>query len=176
MLGTQEQVLLRSSCASPPPFENYDYDRMYLEVYRTLANGTQFYYVTTRAVDETNPNGYLVFDDNATDNVLEANADVDDLRVLKKGFELGTGWSGPPKASCVSSANGRLLLGNLTDYAKTVLSFEGSSTNTFTETNINGAELLFKKDPADSGTTSDMINRAGFRFMKTSAGHIRSLA
>ena len=99
---------------TPPAFAELDYSRVELELYRTLENRvTGFRRVYKDLADFSENAGYILHLDNVVDDAL-ALADEDKLQSVLTGGELGNRWSPPPKAKIVTTADNRLVLGNIT--------------------------------------------------------------
>ena len=151
-----------------PAWDIYDYDRLEVQVYRTKANSVAPYYrITTLPMSFNEHSGYLDFVDSTIDEAL---FDLDEINTALKGAELGTAWAEPLRAKYVTSADNRLILGNLTGYPE--LSINVVQNNTVLTqsvfTNSSNRSWLFRRDNTDTGTTPDMLNRAGYQFIAVS--------
>ncbi len=171
--STAGQIKLR--LVGPPAFGAYDYDRVELETYRTEADGALYYLHSRQPVDFDRADGYIDIADATSDAILApgtgaahgaVNRDVTMTRLL--GNELGTGWDQPPRASCVTSLNNCLVLGNLTGYPESNLVFRAAPGQPgLAATALAGQILTFRKDSTLSGTTTDMVNVVRFEFMNS---------
>jgi len=147
-----------------PSFSDYDYDRITIELYRTMANLSQLYFITSRTMEATEVLGgahYILFEDTVADAILFAKSDVDPLRSFVDRGELRKGWRQPPRAKHASAADGRLLLANLTDYRSITLNFEskeGSSKIPAAE--LEGNIYTFESDYGSGGSYQTTLNSA----------------
>lgn len=175
-----ENAAIRLKLVGMPPLDNYDYDRIEIEIYRTkLLTGSTapvFYKIVTLGPTGTpshnfnRTTGYLEYIDDAAD------ADLTQMDLLSSvaGAELGIGWSDPLRAKYITSTNNRLVLGNVRDYPEFDIQIEGPAnliSNVFA-----GDSLLFKKNYADPGTTTDMVNRVKFEWKSSFTGNVSSFA
>jgi hypothetical protein len=97
-----------------PAWDNYDYDRIEVQVYRTKQSSPAPYYLLSTLqvpFDVTDP--YIDFVDTLADVNLTA---LDPVSSTLKGSELGTQWSEPLRSKYITSAGNRLVLANFTDY------------------------------------------------------------
>lgn len=149
-----------------PAWDNYDYDRLEIQVYRTkLDDVAPFYLVTTVPLSYANNTGYVDIVDTKQDVEL---TDLDPTSVLS-GAELGTQWSGPLRSKYITSAANKLILGNVeTDPQLDILITQPAASAPLTTANFNGKRFLFRKDNTDSLTTTDNINRMAYEFRNTS--------
>lgn len=148
-----------------PVFNNYDYDRIEIELYRTKANQSVFYLCRRQVVSFNDYTGYIELDDGKLDSLL---IDFDATQSALIGAELGTGWTLPPRAKYITSAASRLILANLKSYPEfdVVINPTGSSV---TAANLAGLTLLFRKDSTDAGTSTNMVDRVKFEYMNSGA-------
>lgn len=149
-----------------PVYDNYDYERIEIELYRTRANSAApFYLVKRESIGFNNSDGYIEFEDGTPDELLK---DVDVVHSALLGVELGTTWKQPIRASHITSISNRLVLANLKGLQELDFSIlpTGSSVSA---SNISGLTFLFRKDSTDTGTATDMVNRAKFEFVTSGA-------
>jgi uncharacterized delta-60 repeat protein len=140
-----------------PPFGTYDYDRIYLQAYRTLANASStFYLVHQERVDYNSGRPYINF----TDSLRDANLlDLDPTAILKSG-ELGIGWAPPPKASAITSAGGNLFLGNIRKQPEVSIQLTG--TPTYSDVNTHTVEF---QRGGGSAPVTDPANNMTYEFV-----------
>jgi len=145
-----------------PTFDNYDYDRIEVQIYRTkLLTGTVapvFYLVDTIALNFNNTNGYILYTDTASDS------DLNQLDVTSAiaGAELGINWSDPPRAKYITTTSNRLILGNVKDYPE--LDMQIFAPPTLNNSQITGNTVFFKRDASDAGLTSNVVDRIKFQW------------
>lgn len=151
-----------------PALDNYDYDRIEVEIYRTkLLTGQVapvFYKVVTLGSTSSPSHnfnittGYLEYTDTAADSDL---TQVDLLSSVA-GAELGIGWSDPLRAKYITTTNNRLVLGNVRDYPEFDIQIDGAAN--LTSGVFAGDSLLFRRELTDTGTTTDMTSRVRFEW------------
>jgi len=143
-----------------PAWDNYDYDAIYVQVYRTKANtSAPFYRVFQQRLPFNGADGYVEFSDSFRDSNL---LDLDPINTALKGTELGVGWQEPLRAECITSAAGTAILGNVRDYPQLDMQLFGDSTVTATQ--LSGSIFEFRRDVNDTTGTTDMLNRARYEF------------
>lgn len=149
-----------------PCFDNYDYDRIELELYRTKANTeAPFYLVDRQILSFDNADGYVEIDDGTIDDLL---VDLDVVNSALLGTEIGTSWKQPMRGKYITSIDNRLALANLKAYPKLDITIQPTG-STLSAANLNGLTFLFKKDNTDTGTSTDMLNRAKYEFVNSGA-------
>lgn len=153
-----------------PALDNYDYDRIEIEIYRTrLLTGAVapvFYKVTTLGFPSVNFNstsGYIEYTDTAADSELTEL----DVTSSIAGAELGIGWSDPLRAKYITTTNNRLVLGNVRDYPEFDIQIDGQTT--LDSSKFNNDTILFRKDFTDLDTTSNMVDRVKFKWTTTAS-------
>ncbi len=140
-----------------PAWGNYDYDRLEVQIYRTKSGTVApFYRLTTLPLSFNNGSGYIDYVDTASDSDLLA---LDETSTALEGQELGTTWSEPLRAKTITSAGNKLILGNLRDYPSLNIQLEKVTTNV-PKADWVGKQWTLYRDSADTGTTTDMVNRA----------------
>ena len=146
-----------------PAWDNYDYDRLELQVYRTkLDQVAPFFLVTTVPLSYANNTGYVDIVDAKQDSSL---TDLDVTSVLS-GSELGTQWSGPLRSKYITSAANKLILGNVeTDPQLDINIVQPSNSTALTTANFNKKSFLFRKDNTDTGTTTNNTDRMAYEFL-----------
>lgn len=153
-----------------PVFNNYDYDRIELELYRTKANPDRnypvFYLAHRKVISFNEYTGYIEINDYKSDDEL---VDLDATHSVLVGKELGTGWTLPPRAKYITSAGSRLITANIKSYPEFDIVLTQPSTNTVTAANLAGLTMLFRKDSTDAGTTTNMNDRIKFEFVNSGA-------
>ena len=152
-----------------PAWGNYDYDRLELQVYRTRKNTSGPFYLKDNVDISFNQGaGYIDILDNTNDALLApAGTATNDPTVLgiTGGTALGNAWTGPLRGKYITSINNRLVLGNCKDYPELDMTlFQKPGTGAVPSTDLEGLIVKFDKDNTDSGTTSNMIDRAYYEF------------
>lgn len=150
-----------------PAWDNYDYDRLEIQVYRTKLNTVApFYLVSTVPLTYDNNTGYIDIVDTKQD--ADFPSIPDDPTSVLSGPELGTQWSGPLRSKYITSAANKLILGNVeTDSQLDIRILEPSNSGPLTTGQFHGKRFLFRKDNTDSDITTDNLNRIAFEFRDT---------
>lgn len=96
--------------AKPSALPLLDYDRLEYEIYRTKQDGSIFYKLTTINIDYTSTDPYVYYEDTTADDQL---TEADVISTSLFGAEIATTIDEPLRAKYITSANNRLVLGNL---------------------------------------------------------------
>lgn len=156
-----EDAAIHHKLTGFPAWDNYDYDAIYVQAYRTKANTTApFYRVFQQRLPFNGADGYVQFTDTFRDSNL---LDLDPINTALKGQELGVGWQEPLRAKCITSAAGTTILGNIRDYPQ--LDFQLFGDSTLTAAQLNGTILEFRRDINDATATTNMVDRARYEFV-----------
>lgn len=138
-----------------PALDNYDYDRLEVQIYRTKAGqAAPFYLITTLPMSFNNTTGYIQYTDTFVDSNL---SQLDSASTAIKGAEIPTATSDPLVAKYITSIGNRLVLANLTDVPELDLQIVADAS--LANSSIAGGTLLIRKDAVDTGTVTDMTNR-----------------
>lgn len=146
-----------------PSFDNYDYDRLELQIYRTRRNtAAPFYLVTTIPMSFNSSQGYIEFTDAFQDeNLLELDSTVSSG--LGYGSELPINIVEPPRAKYTTSVDNKLILGNIRDYKQ--LDLQIVSDATLSNSELDGDSLLFRRENTITATVTDMISTAKYQWV-----------
>jgi hypothetical protein len=154
---------IRLRMIPPPAFGAYDYDRIELELYRTVGNGSIFNLHTRRFVDFDLRDAYVDFYDALEDSLIEGRPDEVMTGLL--GAELGTAWDQAPRAKHVTSLSNRLLLGNLKWYPELDLVFKPAANEPFIEAaDLSGKQLVFRRTQS-AGSVTDLVDVVATEFV-----------
>lgn len=149
-----------------PAWDNYDFDRLEVQIYRTKLNQVApFYLVTTLPMDFDNTQGYIQFRDSFADSDL---TQLDVINTALKGQELGTQWSDPLRAKYVTSIGNRLILGNVRDYPELDIRIVADAT--VGNSQFAGDTLLFRRDSQDVLSTTNMVDRVKYQWVNGFSG------
>lgn len=161
-LTTDSAVRLRS--VGFPAWDNYDFSRLELQIYRTQADTpAPFYRLTTIPLSFNNADGYVDYIDTDADDILK---DLDSTATALTGAELPTTIRPPLIANYVTSAGNRLVLANLTDSPKLDVRLIDVGSR-ITAAVLNSKSFLFRRDNTDAGTSTDNTNRVRYVFRNT---------
>lgn len=147
-----------------PAWHIYDYDRIEVQIYRTKANQTVYYRLTTLALPFNSNDGYVDYTDTASDEDLVT---LDEISTALYGSELATTLSEPMRAKYITSADNRLILSNLKDYPTIDLRIIQNNQGPITISDLvlsGNDRYLFRIDNTDTGTTTDMLSRVAYQF------------
>jgi len=142
-----------------PAWDIYDFDVIEVETYRSKENTVApFFRVNTVRVDFDNYKGYIDIVDGTPDYTLTAE-DWDQVNSGLLGEQLGLGWNEPLRASALTSANNRLILGNISDYPKMdIVINKKASAAKVTTADLHGRIFTFRKDNSSDSTTTNMTD------------------
>ena len=142
-----------------PAFAELDYDRVEIEVYRTKANTpAPFYRVYRQLVDYAAASGYITIEDTTPDLALTF-ADLDPTTSNLTGGELGNLWTNPPKAEAMTTADNRLVLGNISSPPLLDVTFRKlDSVASLAASDFGGGEVrLQKTNTAVTNSNEDLV-------------------
>jgi hypothetical protein len=151
-----------------PTFDNYDYDRLELQIYRTKRDTAgPFYLITTIPMSFNVSSGYVNFTDAfQDDNLLDLDATVSSG--LGYGAELPTNIVEPPRAKYTTSVDNKLILGNIRDYKQ--LDIQIVADASLSNTQLAGDTLLFRRENTVTATTTDMVTTAKYQWINGTTG------
>ena len=133
-----------------PKFEQLNYSRVFLEVYRTRRNTVApFYNVFKNTITFDYSQPYIDITDTISDEALPAQPD-DAVLTFLAGASLGNGLSQPPQAKYCTVADNRLALANISDDPKIQIDVFGNPELT----EFNGKTFHLRKD--NTSTTNDL--------------------
>lgn len=159
-----EDTQLRLRLLGLPALDNYDYDRIEVQVYRTKKNGVAPYYLlSTIPLDFDVSAGYIDYVDSDSDEDLR---DLDQVNTALKGAELGVAWSQPLRSKFMTSVSNSLIQANFDSDPYLNMSFVDIGIR-ITPSQLNGFRFLFKKAIDDVLTTSNMTDRVGAEWRNT---------
>lgn len=144
-----------------PAWDNYAYNRLEVQIYRSKANlPAPFYLVTTIPMDFDNTQGYISYVDSFADTDL---TELDPVNTALKGAELGTTWSDPLRSKYNTSVGNSLVQANIRDYPQ--LDMQIVADATIAASAFDGDTLLFLRDSADISTTTNMTDRVKYEWV-----------
>ena len=168
---------VRVKTVSLPAWDIYDYDRLEVEIYRTLADQPGPYYrITTIPMSYNSGDGYIDYVDSMSDDEL-TNIRLDAVNSALLGAELGTTFSEPLRSKYVTSTDNRLILGNIKDYPELDIRIEelGTATN-LTTSDLDNITFSFRRDDSGTASATDMSEFVKYEFLTSSSGSISSIA
>lgn len=158
-----------------PAWDNYNFSKLEMQVYRTKADGNIFYRVADVPITFNNDTGYIDIVDSRQDSFFTT-SDLDPVVSALSGTELGTQWSGPLTSKYITSAANKLILGNVkTDPQLNIRILQVSNSGTLNISDFNGKRFLFRKNNKDDGTSTDNTNRMAYEFRSSVPIAISSL-
>jgi len=117
-VALNESAAIRLRLLGLPKFEQLNYSRVYIEVYRTKRNSpAPFYNVYKNLVPFNTTKPYIDITDTISDEALPAQPD-DEVLTFLAGERLGNGLSQPPQAKYCTVSDNRLVLANIQDDPK----------------------------------------------------------
>ncbi len=164
-LYTAGRVMIK--CSSYPIAGFADYERIEMEIYKTISDTSAPFYLTKRiALDMTytSPVVPIVYDD-LDDEYL---AQLDTVNSALLGQEIGTGWQPPYKANIITTADNSLIIGDLKSWPRFDITMKPTSTSV-TASTLSGLKWLFRKDSDNTSTTSDFEAVQSWEYVTTGA-------
>jgi hypothetical protein len=175
-----DDAAVRLRLVGLPVLDNYDYDRIEFQIYRTTANTSNYKLVTTLALDFNINSNYIDFIDTFSDENLSA---ADEIRVATKGARLANTLSEPLRAKYLTTAGNRLVLANVKDYPQFDVQFLASTSvdqaafigKTFgIKRDINTSQQLFQfvgEESKVSLTSTSVKTESGVITIDTATNH-----
>lgn len=147
-----------------PDFDNYDYDYIEVETYRTVSNTNNPFFLVNRTVLPFNRHdGYVDIIDTTDDSLLQ---ELDPVTSSLLGQELGVGWSQPLRAKYLTTAANSLVLANIKDYPKIDLVLaKRAGVASVATSDLDNYKVLIRKDNTDTSTTTNMTDRVRYEFL-----------
>lgn len=152
-----------------PVYPELDYDRIDVEVYRTLGSAAgvgAFYRVARERINYDNSTGYITIIDTVLDAALTI-ASLDKATTNFSGGNPNLTWTQPPKAKAMTTADNRLVLGNISSPPKADIVFrKNSNIYDLCLGDFHGGEIRFVKlGVNDVSANADLV------FSFEGAGH-----
>lgn len=170
VMEVTEDTAINHRLVGLPALDNYDYNRLEVQIYRTKKNqAAPFYLITTLPMQFNSDMGYVDYTDAFSDSDL---TQLDLVNSALKGAELGINWSEPLRAKYITSLGNRTVLANLRGYPE--LDIQIVADATLSNSTLAGTSFLFRKDSDDTGTITDMVNRVRYQFRNGFSGTVNS--
>jgi hypothetical protein len=168
-----DDVGIRHKLIGLPVFDNYDYDRLEVQIYRTTKNQqAPFYLVTTLPLDFDTTQGYIEYLDSFADSDINSTGNTDTQANALKPAELGINFSEPMRAKYVTSISNRSVLANVRGYPELDIQIVGDAN--LGNSTLAGDSLLFRRSNTDSGTTTSMTDRVRYEWINGFTGTVSS--
>jgi hypothetical protein len=151
-----ESAAIRLRLIGLPKLEQLNYSRIYLEVYRTKRNTpAPFYNIYKKALEFDINKPYIDITDTTSDEALPSQPD-DSVLTFLAGQNLGNGLSQPPQAKYCTTADNRLVLGNISDDPKIQVDiYNNPSLTDLKPANLPG-DVLFHLRKDGTTNTNDL--------------------
>lgn len=147
--------------------ENFEYDRLFVSLYRTLADGVTFYKVERRPVVAAINQPYISFIDNTTDAALSLANDKDNFGTIAGTVEFATNTEGPLRAKHVTTLSNVLILANTSSWPRVRMQLQSQSGAAYSD--LSGKKFRLRRDTTSTTTATDMVNVVNYEYV-TSAG------
>lgn len=158
-----------------PNWDDYDFEKLSLEVYRTKVNLPGEYFLVTRLeMPQTPSGGYIDYVDILSDDVIVAQGKDNAINATYGLIGLATTLSEPLRAKYITSIDNRIVLANIRDWQRVELNFSKltglitsrNDTNPPDSTTYDfyGKTLTIHNDSTDLATATDMHNRVTYEF------------
>ena len=153
---------VKFKCVGMPEWDAYDIDTIELQVFRADFGIGVFSRVYATSIPFTNQ-GYIEFTD-----ALDEPSQADEVAENLEDQELGNTWTQPLRGKYITTVQNRTILANIKDYPEISINLRKSSGVDISTANLLNKILLVRKSSQDSGTITDMVNRANYEFVDTS--------
>jgi hypothetical protein len=155
-----------------PNWDEYDFEKLSVEVYRTKVNlPGEYFFLARMEMPQIPAGGYIDYIDVTSDALLEAQLTDEFVEVTFGTTAAANTVSEPLRAKYITSIDNRIVLANLRDWQRAELNFSKlSSLLVFTD--FVGKTLILRNDSEETllpspPTVTDMHNRVGFYFTST---------
>ena len=150
-----------------PVLDNYDYDRLEVEIYRTkLDTQAPFYRIASIPMSFDQGDEYIEYTDTTPDSSLNE-TDLD----ITSGLDdtsVSVAWSEPLRAKYITSAGNRLILGNVRDYPELDIQLFDAD-NLITQAELTGLIWRLRRDNTSTATATDMTNVVNYEWVDESS-------
>jgi len=166
--GGSQRVLLR--LVGLPAWDQYDYrnGNIELEIYRSAwsmastGNIPVMYRLKTEPLTFIKNSGYIDFIDSYGNNFL-SNSETDVVARVLSPTEPPVGWDEPVRSKHLTTVDNRLILANVTDWPTLSVNFIANKDTSYSS--FAGQTFLFRRDSADAGTTTNMVDRVTYELV-----------
>lgn len=166
-----EDTAIHMKLVGMPAWDIYDYDRLEVEIYRTVAgeapgeNGPIFYRITNLPMSFNREDGYLTFTDTIQDEELQSGLQIDEVAGIEPDINIRTRWSEPLRAKYISSTGNRLVLANLQDYPQLDVQLYNQD-NLAQNSDLDGTLWSFRRESLDNDniTETNMIDTVRYEW------------
>lgn len=161
-----------------PNWDDYDFEKLSLEIYRTKVNlPGEYFFLARLEMPQTPSGGYLNFVDTVSDTLLEAQGVDEYVSVTFGTVAAANTLSEPLRAKYMTSIDNRIVLANLRDWQRVELNFSKLSGTILArgpgtipaDYDFAGKFLTIRNDANEIllpvvPTESDMYNRVVYEF------------
>lgn len=148
------------------PITGYsDYERIELEVYKTISDTSAPFYLAKRIAldfDFTSPTTIEIIDDSDDEFLTQ----LDAVNSALLGAEIGTGWQPPYRAGVITTFDNSTIIGDLKSWPRFDITFKPKS-GSIVASDLNGFKQLFRKNSSDPLSTPNFEDRVGYQFKST---------
>ncbi len=176
-VDVSEDSAIQLKLIGMPAWDIYDYRRLEVEIYRTVADTeAPFYRITNIPMQFNKHDGYLKFTDTTQDEELQDQTQLDIVATsVDSDIANRVNWSEPLRANLITSSNNRLILGNLTDYPELNIQMYDQS-NLAENSELDGLVWSFRRDNRITGdiVSTDMTNTARYEWIDVDNANVLS--
>lgn len=149
--------------------DNFEYDRLFVSLYRTQGAATAaatdtLYLVERRTVTAAWNQPYVSFVDNYPDSALR---EVDNFASIPGTTEFATLTEGPLRAKHVTTLSNVLVLANTSSWPRVRMQIQAQSNAAYSA--LSGKKFRLRRDATSTATATDMVSRVNYEYV-TSAG------
>lgn len=149
--------------------DNFEYDRLFVSLYRSKAADTAaatgtLYLVERRTVTAAWNQPYVSFVDNYPDSALR---EVDAFASIPGTTEFATLTEGPLRAKHITTLSNVMVLANTSSWPRVRMQIQAQSSAAYSD--LSGKKFRLRRDATSTATATDMVNVVNYEYV-TSAG------
>lgn len=172
-----EDTAIQLKLVGMPAWHIYDYDRLEVEIYRTVADTElPFYRITNIPMQFNKDDGYITFVDTNQDEELQSQP-FDALSGVAFDLNDRINISEPLRAKYITSSDNRLILANLRDYPQLDIQLHDQA-SIASNADLDGLFWSFRRNSLENEdiTSTDMNNTVRYQWVDGDTASVLSLA
>jgi hypothetical protein len=152
--------------------ENFEYDRLFISLYRTKGVSTTpvppatvpvtgtLYLVERKPITAAWNQPYVSFMDNFPDSALR---EKDDFGGIPGTVEFATNTEGPLRAKHITTLSNVLVLANTSSWPRVRMQLQAQSGASYA--NLSGKKFRLRRDTTSTATATDMVNVVNYEYI-----------
>jgi hypothetical protein len=167
--STKGTIYIRCNNLPDVGGDNFEYDRLFVSLYRTSGAATAattgtLYLVERKTVTAAWNQPYVSFVDNYRDSALR---ELDNFASIPGTTEFATLTEGPLRAKHITTLSNVLVLANTSSWPRVRMQIQAQSNAAYSD--LSGKKFRLRKDTTSTATTTDMTGVVNYEYV-TSAG------